>query len=62
MHNGSCQWTDTLSETICVSQDDSSKELQDCFFKLVVSMVLLLLLHTLSLVIKIFSSSFFLSC
>ncbi|GMY25039.1 coiled-coil domain-containing protein 18-like isoform X1 [Fagus crenata] len=38
VHNGSCQWTDTLSETICVSQDDSSKELQDCFFKLVVSM------------------------
>ncbi|GLT71793.1 hypothetical protein SLA2020_437880 [Shorea laevis] len=38
VQNGSCQWTDTLSESIWVSQDDSSKELQDCFFKLVVSM------------------------
>ncbi|XP_030926310.1 putative uncharacterized protein MYH16 isoform X2 [Quercus lobata] len=38
VHNGSCQWTDSISETICFSQDDSSKELQDCFFKLVVSM------------------------
>lgn len=62
VHNGSCQWTDSISETICFSQDDSSKELQDCFFKLVVSMVLLFLPHTLSLVINLFSSSFFLSC
>lgn len=48
VHNGTCQWTDTLSESIWVPQDDSSKELEDCFFKLVVSMVLMLLLHPLS--------------
>ncbi|KAE8098394.1 hypothetical protein FH972_016462 [Carpinus fangiana] len=37
VQNGSCQWTDTLSESIWFSEDDSSKEQQDCFFKLVVS-------------------------
>ena len=44
VRNGSCQWTETLSESIWVSQDDSSKDLEYCFFKLIVSMVLLLLL------------------
>lgn len=39
VRNGSCQWSDTLSESIRVSEDDSSKELEDCPFKLIVSMV-----------------------
>ncbi|XP_041028882.1 LOW QUALITY PROTEIN: intracellular protein transport protein USO1-like [Juglans microcarpa x Juglans regia] len=39
VHNGSCQWTDILSESTWVnSQDDSSNELEECFLKLVVSM------------------------
>ncbi|KAF8403162.1 hypothetical protein HHK36_011259 [Tetracentron sinense] len=38
VRNGNCQWTETLSESIWVSQDDSSKELEECFFKLVVAM------------------------
>lgn len=40
VRNGNCQWTETLSESIWISQDDSSKEMEDCFFKLVVAMVL----------------------
>lgn len=61
VQNGSCQWTDTLSESIWVSQDDSSKELQDCFFKLVVSMVLLLPPHTIYVVVNRFRVPFFFS-
>ncbi|KAI9154303.1 hypothetical protein LWI28_024120 [Acer negundo] len=38
VRNGTCQWTDTLSESIWISQEDSSTELEDCLFKLVVSM------------------------
>ncbi|XP_041024890.1 coiled-coil domain-containing protein 18-like isoform X1 [Juglans microcarpa x Juglans regia] len=37
VHNGSCQWAETLSGSLRISQDDPSKELEDCFFKLVVS-------------------------
>ncbi|KAG8376629.1 hypothetical protein BUALT_Bualt09G0083300 [Buddleja alternifolia] len=35
--NGGCQWTDTLSESIYVSRDDSSKGYEECFVKLLVS-------------------------
>lgn len=38
VRNGSCQWTDTLAESVLVSHDDPSKELEDCLFKLVISM------------------------
>ncbi|KAK3226658.1 hypothetical protein Dsin_006520 [Dipteronia sinensis] len=38
VRNGTCQWTDTLSESIWVTQEDSSTELEDCLFKFVVSM------------------------
>ncbi|XP_021830760.1 intracellular protein transport protein USO1-like [Prunus avium] len=38
VRNGNCQWTETLSESIWISQDDSSKEMEDYFFKLVLSM------------------------
>ncbi|TYG54238.1 hypothetical protein ES288_D09G173300v1 [Gossypium darwinii] len=34
VRNGSCQWTETLSESIWVSKT----EMEDCFFKLVVAM------------------------
>ena len=37
--NGSCQWADTLSESIRFSEHDSAKEIEDCLFKLIVSMV-----------------------
>ncbi|KAM7262593.1 hypothetical protein ACFE04_000276 [Oxalis oulophora] len=33
VRNGTCQWTDSLTESMCVSQDE------ECLFKLVVSMV-----------------------
>ncbi|KAI6697994.1 hypothetical protein NL676_018113 [Syzygium grande] len=36
--NGSCQWTETLAESVLVSHDDSSKELEDCLLKLAISM------------------------
>ena len=39
VRNEGCQWTETISESIRVSQDDSSKEMEDCFLKLIVSMV-----------------------
>lgn len=35
--NGNCRWTETLSESIWLSQGDSSKELQQCLYKLLVS-------------------------
>ncbi|XP_024187421.1 sporulation-specific protein 15 isoform X1 [Rosa chinensis] len=38
VRNGSCQWSEALSESIWISQDDSSKEMEDSFFKLVVAM------------------------
>ncbi|KAH7511670.1 hypothetical protein JRO89_XSUnG0180100 [Xanthoceras sorbifolium] len=36
VRNGTCQWTEALSESIWVSDDQ--EELEDCLFKLVVSM------------------------
>ncbi|KAK9072788.1 hypothetical protein SSX86_009223 [Deinandra increscens subsp. villosa] len=38
VRNGNCQWTETLSESIWISHDDSSKELEEHLFKFVVSM------------------------
>ncbi|KAL8245209.1 hypothetical protein R6Q59_011467 [Mikania micrantha] len=38
VRNGSCQWTETLSESIWISHYDSSKELEEHLFKFVVSM------------------------
>ncbi|KAL6521167.1 hypothetical protein OROGR_017736 [Orobanche gracilis] len=38
VRNGSCQWTETLSEFIyLVLRDDSSKGYEDCFVKLIIS-------------------------
>ncbi|GJW71487.1 hypothetical protein Tco_0128404 [Tanacetum coccineum] len=36
--NGSCRWTEDLSEYIWVPHDDSSKGLERCLYKLVISM------------------------
>ncbi|XP_057475215.1 uncharacterized protein LOC130763332 [Actinidia eriantha] len=38
VRNGTCKWTETLSETIWISKDEASKDLQQYFFKLVVVM------------------------
>ncbi|KAA8516614.1 hypothetical protein F0562_016880 [Nyssa sinensis] len=38
VRNGNCQWSESLSESIWLSQDDSSKELEECLFKFVVAM------------------------
>ncbi|KAL7264956.1 hypothetical protein ACSBR1_002835 [Camellia fascicularis] len=38
VRNGNCQWTETLSESIWLSQDDSIKALEECLFKFVVAM------------------------
>ncbi|GFZ11149.1 hypothetical protein Acr_22g0005470 [Actinidia rufa] len=38
VRNGNCKWTETLSETIWISKDEASKEIQQYFFKLVVAM------------------------
>ncbi|KAK9072791.1 hypothetical protein SSX86_009226 [Deinandra increscens subsp. villosa] len=38
VRNGNCQWSETLSESIWISQDGSSKELEEHLFKFVVSM------------------------
>ncbi|KAG5243290.1 myosin [Salix suchowensis] len=39
VRNGSCQWTENLSESIWTAlQDESSKEQEDCLFKFVVAM------------------------
>uniref|UniRef100_A0A803Q449 C2 NT-type domain-containing protein n=1 Tax=Cannabis sativa TaxID=3483 RepID=A0A803Q449_CANSA len=38
VRNGSCQWNETLSESIRVSEDDSSKVMEDCLYKFIVSM------------------------
>lgn len=37
VRNGNCQWTETLSESIWVAQDDSSKEPGECLFKFVIA-------------------------
>ncbi|RWR93834.1 protein MLP1-like protein [Cinnamomum micranthum f. kanehirae] len=37
VRNSNCQWTEALSESIWVSQEDASKELEECLFKFVVS-------------------------
>ncbi|CAH1430404.1 unnamed protein product [Lactuca virosa] len=34
--NGNCRWTETLSESIWLSHDDASKELQQCLYKLLI--------------------------
>ncbi|KAH0637860.1 hypothetical protein KY289_037775 [Solanum tuberosum] len=36
--NGSCQWPETLLESVWISQDDSSLELEESLYKFVVSM------------------------
>ncbi|RVX11785.1 hypothetical protein CK203_009421 [Vitis vinifera] len=36
--NGNCQWTETLSESIWISQEDNSKDLEEFLFKFVVAM------------------------
>ncbi|KAJ0967146.1 hypothetical protein J5N97_024063 [Dioscorea zingiberensis] len=38
VHGGTCQWTDSFSESIWVSQGVTSKELEECLYKIVVSM------------------------
>lgn len=40
VRNGACQWSETLSESVWVSLEESSVEVEDCLFKLVLSMVL----------------------
>lgn len=49
VRNGSCQWIKTVSESVWVSQEASSKELDDCLFKFIVSIVLLFFLLYLCL-------------
>ncbi|XP_019251046.1 PREDICTED: uncharacterized protein LOC109229960 [Nicotiana attenuata] len=36
--NGSCQWPETLLESVWISEDDSSLELEESLYKFVVSM------------------------
>ncbi|KAL6988288.1 hypothetical protein U1Q18_014038 [Sarracenia purpurea var. burkii] len=38
VRNGNCQWTETLSESILISKDDSTKALEERLFKFVVAM------------------------
>ncbi|KAL8090334.1 hypothetical protein AgCh_039706 [Apium graveolens] len=38
VRNGSCRWTETLLDSIWVARDSDSKDLEQCLFKLVVSM------------------------
>lgn len=57
MRNGSCQWSDTFSESIWFSRDDSSKEADDCLLKLIVAMVLSLK-HSLVLRILLYARLF----
>lgn len=38
VRNGTCQWTETLSESIFISQDETPKEFQQYFYKFVVGM------------------------
>jgi hypothetical protein len=37
--NGACQWPDSISESVRFSQDEVSKEFEDCQCRIVVSMV-----------------------
>ncbi|THF99462.1 hypothetical protein TEA_016334 [Camellia sinensis var. sinensis] len=39
VRNGTCQWTETLSESVWISQDEALKEFEQYLFQLVVSMV-----------------------
>lgn len=41
VRGGSCQWTETFSESICIHRDDDGalKEREGYVFKIVVSMV-----------------------
>lgn len=41
VRNGNCIWTETLVESVWISKDDSSKELEERLFKFVVSMVII---------------------
>ncbi|RVW97717.1 hypothetical protein CK203_028110 [Vitis vinifera] len=38
VRTGNCRWTETLSDSIWIPQDDASKEVEQCLFKLVVAM------------------------
>ncbi|CAL5371039.1 unnamed protein product [Camellia sinensis] len=38
VQNGTCRWTETLSESVWISQDEAPKEFEQYLFKLVVSM------------------------
>ncbi|CBI31378.3 unnamed protein product, partial [Vitis vinifera] len=38
VRTGNCRWTETLSDSIWIPQDDASKEVEECLFKLVVAM------------------------
>eukprot|EP00256_Glycine_max_P051946 XP_014618086.1 myosin-11 [Glycine max] len=38
VRNGGCQWSDNFSESISISRDNSSKEIDDCDLKLIVAM------------------------
>lgn len=39
VRNGTCQWTENIAESIRVPHRDSSKELEDCYYKLVLATV-----------------------
>ncbi|CAK9161157.1 unnamed protein product, partial [Ilex paraguariensis] len=39
VQNGSCRWTETLSDSIRISHNDASRDLGECLFKLLVAMV-----------------------
>ena len=39
VRNGSCRWTETLSDSIWVARESDSKDPEKYLFKLVVSMV-----------------------
>lgn len=39
VRHGTCQWMETLSESLWIPQDDSSNELEEILLKLVISMV-----------------------
>jgi hypothetical protein len=54
VRNGNCQWTESLSEsTWTASQDESSKEHDDCLFNFVVAMVLI---NIVNLIIQLLAS------
>lgn len=52
VRNGNCIWTETLVESVLISKDDFSKELEERLFKFVISMVMVLVSW------KLFSISF----